>query len=188
MLGCLCPSAVSRRDMSSHDIQTWTWYHVGTKGKITLGRDIIQLHSEQFTVISTNLLPRAEICIFKNMALIYFDLWFYRHSMIFSKIENDRSFFFSNKQREVVKTNEKSQLRHVWIEMAFIWSENGVMRSWSSRKAVSDSLSVSSKGSRNRWLLAPGHGTRKIEYLFKWGLLFTTSTPFLPCYLIKNQQ
>ena len=50
--------------------------------------------------------------------------------MFFSTIKNDLGFFQINGEN----TNKKSEQWHKWREMAFMWSERGVIRSWSCRE------------------------------------------------------
>ena len=50
--------------------------------------------------------------------------------MFFSTIKNDHGFLQINGEN----TNKKSEQWHKWREMAFMWSERGVIRSWSCRE------------------------------------------------------
>ena len=71
---------------------------------------------------NTNFSSGKQICVFTLIQCFFLRL---KMTIVFFQISS-------------MNTNKKSQLRHVWREMAFMWSEKGVMRSWRCREAYSE--------------------------------------------------
>ena len=94
------------------------------------------------------------------------DLPFSSQPMFFSTIENDHVFFQINGGN----TNKKSEQWRKWREMAFMWSERGVIRSWSCREVYFE---------KNGLFFTSLRGKNKIS-------LSNRFRAFLPCFRSLN--